>query len=350
MIAAVTMPPGSAQRPDPDPDPDPAPDADPDSATDTDPTLGALMAERRRLLGLGYRMLGSVQDAEDVVQETYARWYALSEEAQRAIDVPMAWLTRVASRICLDQLGSARARRERYTGEWLPEPVRHGAGWASTGGSGADDPADRITLDESVSMGMLVLLDAMTPAERVAFVLHDVFGLPFAEIAETVGRTPAACRQLASTARRRLAHRPSGSSTAAEHGRVVTAFREACESGDLDALVALLDPAVESRSDGGGTVRAALRPVVGRDKVARLFLGLMRREPESDIVEEEVNGTPGVSVRIGGTTVAVLAVGARDGLITDLWMVLNPDKLRAWNGERGAGERGADGVGAGGVS
>lgn len=297
------------------------------------PTLGSLMAERRRLLNLGYRMLGSVQDAEDVVQETYVRWYALSEEGQRAIDAPMAWLTRVASRICLDQLGSARARRERYTGEWLPEPVRHGAGWASTGGAGAEDPADRITLDESVSMGMLVVLDSITPAERVAFVLHDVFGLPFTEIAETVGRTPAACRQLASSARRRLAHRPPGSATAEEHGRVVSAFREACETGDLDALVALLDPAVESRSDGGGKVRAALRPVVGRDKVARLFLGLMRREPEVELVEDDVNGMPGVAVRIGGTTFAVLAVGVGGGgLISDLWLVVNPDKLRAWNG------------------
>ncbi|MET7484868.1 RNA polymerase sigma factor SigJ [Streptomyces sp. NPDC005538] len=300
-------------------------------AAHDDPTLGSLTAERRRLLNLGYRMLGSVQDAEDVVQETYARWYALSEAEQRAIEVPMAWLTRVASRICLDQLGSARARRERYAGEWLPEPVRHGAAWTSTGGAGADDPADRITLDESVSMGMLVLLDSMTPAERVAFVLHDVFGMPFTEIAETVGRTPAACRQLASSARRRLAQRPSGGGTAAEHGRVVSAFREACETGDLDTLVALLDPAVTSRSDGGGKVRTALRPIVGRDKVARFLLGLLRREPGVELVEDDVNGLPGVSVRMGGTTLGVVAAEVRDGLITELWMVVDPDKLRAWN-------------------
>lgn len=297
-----------------------------------DPSVGSLMAERRRLLNLGYRMLGSVQDAEDVVQETYARWYALSEEEQRAIEVPLAWLTRVASRVCLDHLASARVRRERYTGEWLPEPVRHGATWTSTGGAGDDDPADRITLDESVSMGMLVVLDSITPAERVAFVLHDVFGTPFAEIAETVGRTPAACRQLASSARRHLAEQRPGSSTAQEHREVVSAFREACETGDLDALVALLDPEVESRSDGGGKVRAALRPVIGRDKVARLFLGLMRREPEMELVEEDVNGMPGVAVRIDGTTFAVLAMDVHDGLITDLWMVVNPDKLHAWTG------------------
>jgi len=296
-----------------------------------DPTLGSLRTERRRLLNLGYRMLGSVQDAEDVVQETYARWYALPEEKQQEIDVPLAWLTRVASRICLDHLASARVRRERYTGEWLPEPVRHGATWTSTGeDAGGDDPADRITLDESVSMGMLVVLDSITPAERVAFVLHDVFGMPFAEIAETVGRSSAACRQLAASARRRLADQRPGGSPAREHRQVVSAFREACETGDLDALVALLDPAVESRSDGGGKVRAALRPIVGRDKVARLFLGLMRREPELELVEEDVNGTPGVVVRIAGTTFAVLATDVHDGLITDLWLVVNPDKLHAW--------------------
>jgi RNA polymerase sigma-70 factor (ECF subfamily) len=291
------------------------------------------MAERRRLLNLGYRMLGSVQDAEDVVQETYARWYALPEEAQQEIEVPMAWLTRVASRICLDHLASARVRRERYTGEWLPEPVRDGPTWTSAGREGGDDPADRITLDESVSMGMLVVLESITPAERVAFVLHDVFGMPFTEIAETVGRTPAACRQLASSARRRLAQQRSGSSTAQEHRQVVSAFREACETGDLDALVALLDPDVESRSDGGGKVRAALRPVVGQDKVTRLILGLMRKEPDVELVEEDVNGTPGMTVRLTGTTIAVLAMDVHEGLITNLWLVLNPDKLHAWSGD-----------------
>ncbi|MFD1274326.1 sigma-70 family RNA polymerase sigma factor [Streptomyces kaempferi] len=164
-------------------------------------------------------MLGSVQDAEDVVQETYARWYAQPEEAQREIGTPLAWLTRVASRICLDHLASARVRRERYTGEWLPEPLRDGTVWTSAGRAGEDDPADRITLDESVGMGVLVVLDTVTPAERVAFVLHDVFGLPFTEIAGTMGRTPAACRQLAASARRRLAHRRSGGYGCTNTGR-----------------------------------------------------------------------------------------------------------------------------------
>src|ERR671911_112717 len=164
-----------------------------------------IMKERRQLMNVAYRLLGSLAEAEDAVQETYARWYAMPQQQQEAIESPGAWLTTVASRICLDLLGSARARRERYVGEWLPEPLPEPTEWASgrPGGTTAD-PADRVTLDESVNMAFLVVLEAMTPAERVAFILHDVFRYPFAEIARIVGRTPAACRQLASSARRRV--------------------------------------------------------------------------------------------------------------------------------------------------
>src|SRR5689334_6998599 len=144
-----------------------------------------IMGERRRLINLAYRLLGSLAEAEDAVQEAYARWYALSRPVRDAIHSPDAWLTTVASRICLDLLGSARARRERYYGEWIPEPVPDPAEW-TTGGAGglAGDPADRVTLDESISMALLVVLESMTPAERVAFILHDVFRYPFADIAE----------------------------------------------------------------------------------------------------------------------------------------------------------------------
>ena len=173
-----------------------------------DPSLSAIMSERRQLISLAYRLLGSLADAEDVVQETYARWYAMSEQQQEAIESPGAWLTKVASRICLDLLGSARARRESYVGEWIPEPLPDSTEW-STGRSGGAtvDPADRVTLDESINMAFLVVLESMTPAERVAFILHDVFGYSFAEVAEIVGRTPAACRQLASSARHRIRRR-----------------------------------------------------------------------------------------------------------------------------------------------
>ncbi len=158
-----------------------------------------VIAERRHLMALAFRMLGTVAEAEDAVQETYGRWYRMSREQRDAVEVPGAWLTRTASRVCLDVLGSRR-RRERYVGPWLPEPVpRH----AFTD-PGADDPADRVTLDDSISTALLVVLERMTPAERVAFVLHDVFAMPFREIAEVVGRTPAACRQLAGSARQRV--------------------------------------------------------------------------------------------------------------------------------------------------
>ena len=165
-----------------------------------DQTLSAVMGERRQLINLAYRLLGSLAEAEDAVQETYTRWYAQSREQQEAIESPGAWLTTVASRVCLDLLGSARARRELYVGEWLPEPLPGERFGPQPGLPATADPADRVTLDESVTMAFLVVLETMTPAERVSFVLHDVFRYPFAEVAEIVGRTPAACRQLASSA------------------------------------------------------------------------------------------------------------------------------------------------------
>jgi RNA polymerase sigma-70 factor, ECF subfamily len=154
-----------------------------------DPGMSAIMSERRQLTNLAYRLLGSLAEAEDVVQETYARWYAMSRQQQDAIESPGAWLTKVASRICLDLLGSARARRERYVGEWIPEPLPEPAEWSSGRSGGTTvDPADRVTLDESINMAFLVVLEAMTPAERVAFILHDVFRYSFDEVAQIVGR------------------------------------------------------------------------------------------------------------------------------------------------------------------
>src|SRR6201995_3101115 len=208
-----------------------------------DPGLSAIMSERRQLVNLAYRLLGSLAEAEDAVQETYARWYALSRRQQDAIENPGAWLTTVASRICLDLLRSARARRERYVGEWIPEPLPEPGEWTSSGmGSLPADPADRVTLDESVSMAFLVVLDAMTPAERVAFVLHDIFGYPFPEVAQITGRTPAGGRQLASHARRRVQESQLPSAPRAQRASVVRDFKQAWEAKDIKALVGLLDP------------------------------------------------------------------------------------------------------------
>ncbi|MGW4567689.1 sigma-70 family RNA polymerase sigma factor, partial [Streptomyces sp. NPDC004561] len=162
-------------------------------STRSAPEPAPVTGERRQLIDIAYRMLGSLADAEDAVQEAYARWYAMSRREQEAVRSPGAWLTTVASRVCLNQLGSARARREHYVGEWLPEPLPDPAEWNGGRPHGiASDPADRVTLDESVGMAFLVVLDSMSPAQRVAFVLHDVFRYPFAEVAAIVGRTPAA--------------------------------------------------------------------------------------------------------------------------------------------------------------
>jgi RNA polymerase sigma factor (sigma-70 family) len=300
--------------------------------TPSDPSLRAVMGERRRLVNLGYRLLGSLAEAEDVVQETYVRWYAMSAEQQEAVASPGGWLTRVASRICLDVLGSARARRERYVGEWIPEPLPGPGGW---GGGAPVDPADRVTLDESVTMAFLVVLESMTPAERVAFVLHDVFGYPFGEVAEIVGRSPAACRQLASSARRRLRASPARAAATSRQGEVVRDVKRAWEAKDIEALVGLLDPDATVVTDGGGLVSSALRPIEGAERIARYLVELAVRVPGMTIVERPVNGRPGLVARRDGVAVTVAALDVVGERVTRIWAVRNPEKLRAWTAEGG---------------
>jgi RNA polymerase sigma-70 factor (ECF subfamily) len=282
------------------------------------------MDERRQLINLAYRMLGSLADAEDVVQETYARWYAMSRAQQDAIESPGGWLTKVASRICLDLLGSARARRERYVGEWVPEPVPDRTEWATV------DPADRVTLDESVTMAFLVVLESMTPAERVAFILHDVFRYPFVDIAEVVGRTPAACRQLASSARRRVDAAQAPATPTAEQADIVRDFKHAWEAMDIDALVGLLDPDATAITDGGGLVAALLHPLDGGEQIARAWIDLARRSPKVTILERTVNGQPGLVAQENGVTATVFAFDVAGGRIKRIWAVRNPEKLRPW--------------------
>jgi RNA polymerase sigma-70 factor (ECF subfamily) len=307
-----------------------------EKANASDPGLDAVMSERRRLINLAYRMLGSLAEAEDAVQETYARWYAMSREEQDAIASPGAWLTTVASRVCLDILGSARARRERYTGEWIPEPLPEPAEWpgATTAGSttgGPADPADRVTLDESVSMAFLVMLESMTPGERVAFILHDVFRYSFAEVARITGRTPAASRQLASSARHRVPVRPDPPAPAARYADVVRDFKRAWEAGDIRALIGILDPGAALTADGGGLVAAALRPVEGAGPIARYLAGLAARVPGGvTLLERTVNGQPGLVAQQDGVTVTVLAFDIAGGRVTRIWAIRNPEKLRPW--------------------
>ncbi|MEU6716408.1 RNA polymerase sigma factor SigJ [Nonomuraea sp. NPDC046802] len=292
-----------------------------------DPGLSAIMSERRQLINLAYRLLGSLADAEDAVQETYARWYAMSRQQQEAIESPGAWLTTVASRVCLNLLGSARVRREKYVGEWVPEPLPEPTEWIS--GKTAD-PADRVTLDESVNMAFLVVLESMTPAERVAFILHDVFRYPFAEVADIVGRTPAACRQLASSARRRIRESQPSAAPAARQADLVKDFKQAWEAKDIEALLALLDPEASAIGDGGGRASALLHPVEGAEQVARFFMERVGGVPGLTILERTVNGQPGLVAQMDGVTVSVYAFEVADDRIKHIWAIRNPDKLRPW--------------------
>jgi RNA polymerase sigma factor (sigma-70 family) len=306
-----------------------------------DPSLSAVMSERRQLINLAYRLLGSLSDAEDVVQETYARWYAMAQRQRAAIESPGAWLTKVASRICLNLLGSARARRETYVGEWIPEPLPERTEWINGWSAGnTADPADRVTLDESIHMAFLVVLDSMTPAERVAFVLHDVFRYSFAEVAEIVGRTPAACRQLASSARRRIrasqapapAHAASQppARAAAQQAGIVRDFKRAWEAKDIDALIGLLDPNATAIGDGGGLASVLPHPIEGGDQIARVCLAIARLAPDLTILERTVNGQPGLVGQQDGVTVTVYAFGIVGDRIKHIWAVRNPEKLRLW--------------------
>ncbi|MER7052610.1 MULTISPECIES: RNA polymerase sigma factor SigJ [unclassified Streptomyces] len=292
------------------------------AGTRTDETAG----ERRQLINVAYRLLGSLAEAEDAVQEACARWYALPQGRRDEIVSPGAWLTTVTGRVCLDMLGSARSRRERYVGAWLPDPLPDHTGWDHGHGT---DLADLMVLDESVTMAFLVVLESMTPAERVAFVLHDVFRYPFAEIADVLGRTPAACKQLAASARRRARAAPAPATTAGQ-ADAVRHVKAAWETKDIAALVDLLDPAAVMTADGGGMAGAALRPIEGGTRIAQYMVAIADKAPGLELLQRSVNGVPGLVARRAGAVLTVASFEVADGRVTRIWVVRNPEKLRPW--------------------
>jgi RNA polymerase sigma-70 factor (ECF subfamily) len=274
---------------------------------------------RRYLLDVAYRMLGSISEAEDVVQEAFVR--LVRADLDQIQDV-RGWLVVVVGRLCLDQLRSARSQRQAYVGPWLPEPLIQPPGQAV-------DPAERVTLDDSVRMALLVVLERLTPAERAAFVLHELFRFSFDDVARIVGRSPQACRQLASRARRHVQQQTGPARFEVDHqqlDRVAARFIQASSDGDLDALMDVLDPKVVGWTDSGGVVAAPRRPAVGRRQVAEQFLRFVRGFRVT-LVPMPVNGEPGALALRDGRLIAVIALDTRDGLISRVHGIANPQKL-----------------------
>ncbi|HST80493.1 MAG TPA: RNA polymerase sigma factor SigJ [Kineosporiaceae bacterium] len=280
----------------------------------------AYTRNRSRLIGVAYAVLGTRAEAEDVVSDCWLRLVS-ADQRERVLDVD-AWSTVVVARRALDVLRSARLQRETYTGPWLPEPLLEDQ-------PGINDPAERVTLDERVSFALMVVLETLTPAERTSWVLHDLFGLTFAEIAEVVGRSPAAVRQLAVRARAHVtAAAPRIDVDTALHRRTVAAFFSAAAEGDLAGLLAVLDPTVVLTSDGGGQISAARRPIHGADRVARFLIGVSSRiTPGQRAVPSAVNGGPGFMILDGASAILIGSITVDGGRVQRVDLVLAPDKL-----------------------
>lgn len=272
---------------------------------------------RPKLFGVAYRMLGSVSDAEDVVQDAYLRWQGVDTAEIRSAE---AFLTTVVVRLSLDQLRSARARRETYVGPWLPEPLVV---------DDSSDPAAVSELSDSLSMAFLVLLETLTPLERAAFLLREVFRYDYDEIAAMIDRQPAACRQLVTRARKHVADRRQRFDADRRRGsELARAFVAACMSGDLDAVVSMLAEDATLVTDGGGVVKAARRPIVGARKAARFLIAVSPGlPPTASIHDAVVNGQPGLLVVDGDAAVMTMAFEVIDDRIAGVQVVSNPEKL-----------------------
>lgn len=275
-------------------------------------TDATIEEHRRFLVGLAYRMLGSLAEAEDIVQDAYLRTRDIASDA--TIDNPRAYLARVVTNLCLDRLKSARARREEYVGTWLPEPV-------------IEDPA--APLAEDLSVALLMVLERLSPLERAAFLLHDIFEMDYGDVARTLERSEAACRQLATRAREHVREaRPRFDPPGAHTDEIVTAFVSAAATGDIARLASLLAEDAVLYTDGGGKRRAALNPIYGRDKIARFFDGVRTKNPlPTQITPARINGLPGFVFTVDDVR-ETLAFEICGGVITRIYGVRNPDKLK----------------------
>jgi RNA polymerase sigma-70 factor, ECF subfamily len=276
-------------------------------------------SHRRHLMGLAYRMLGSLTEAEDAVQEAYLRWHSVEASG---VDNPRAFLSRVVTRLCLDHLKSARVRRESYVGPWLPEPVFDTA---------ALDAEKASEYAQDLSVALMLTLERLSPLERAAFLLHDVFDLPFEEIAEALGRDAAACRQLAARARVHVrTARPRFTPSPDQGARLADAFRRAVANGDVGAMTQMLTADAVLLTDGGGKRIAALNPIHGADKIARFFAGIVGKTPQLNTWRTKparINGLPGFIYAEPDGALQTAAFEVREGRIAAIYIVLNPDKL-----------------------
>jgi len=284
----------------------------------SDQEVQSFEAHRRALIGLAYRMLGSRAEAEDVVQDAYLRWHGAD---RAAIVEPRRYLGTVVTRLCLDRMKSAQARRELYVGQWLPEPVVDEAF--------EDESASDLAHD--ISVALILVLERLSPLERASFLLHDVFGLDFAAVAQALGRGEAACRQLAARARAHVeAGRPRFEASREEGDRLAAAFRQAAETGDIATLTKLLAADAVLYTDGGGKRVAALNPIYGAEKILRFFAGIARKNPALPDLEARaaaINGLAGFVMRESDGALSTLAIAHRDGRIVAIYVTRNPDKL-----------------------
>jgi len=278
---------------------------------------------RRLLFSIAYRMLGTVTDAEDMVQETYLRWRGAHDDGAPTVAAPKSWLTTTITRLAIDHLRSARVRREEYVGPWLPEPIL-------TSGTD-DDPAEGVALADTLSLAFLVVLERLSPVERAVFLLHDVFGYDFAEIAPIVGKSAPNCRQLARRAREHVAaNRPRFAPDPATRERLLGEFLRACASGDLPGLIDTLADDITLWSDGGGKVQAARKPIYGAEKVAAFVLRIAQISATDGATYQltAINGQPGLVALLAGVPYSVLTLDIAAGKIAGIAVVVNPEKLR----------------------